>query len=188
MPNSRPGIVAFSYGKRAERNEPNPCNTLLGDATVSAIDMTKLDYDHEPVVVVQWEISKRIYQSFSDNVWYRVYVHHAVTKKNATAKSDGRVYLDTADVWRVAKEIFEKAGVKEVVVIANPFLHLGAIKKMVRADGFTVIDWPMPTIGFDNDPRQLQWWCKGRLRFIAYGIFVKLTRLNGIGEKPEPDP
>lgn len=182
------GIVALSYGKRAPRYEPNPVNRKLGDQVIRLIDeywsnTEARKLDPRPVVTVaQWEIAKRVERE-SHLFWRSPFPLDRVVN----LKEDGS-YLDSKDVLEAAFEEFRAAGVKQVIVVANPFLHLGHVRKMVEAAGFEVLRVEIKPVGFDNSPDQLQWWCKGPVRSIFYAglqVIGKLTSINfhGIGEK-----
>lgn len=173
------GIVALSYAKRVI--EPNPVNKRLAQITDEVDD--ELQQMGEPTVVVaQWEISLALPPR--SNL--------PVLQSDATnVARNGKPYLDSQDVLNKAFEAFRALGVTDVVVVANPFLHLAAVKAMVRKAGFNVLPYRVPWVGFDNSPLNVQWWCRGPVRFVTYlGIQVlgKLTRQNfhGIWEKPHP--
>lgn len=180
-------VIALSFGKRRKDQEPNPSNFQLGreleeviDNTTGMLSIGKL------LVVAQWEIARQLEQD-----GYGSSIDLVVTQNSATYKGKKR-YLDNQDVidkaldW--ASTLTDK--VTDVIIVANPFLHLSACKKLVEARGLKTIDYPIGKIPFDNAPPQLQWWCKGPIRFILYGVIVKggeVFRLNlhGIGEHSE---
>lgn len=172
------GVVALSFGKR--RQEPNPVNARLGRELIDIID----NYDRDIVVASQWEITNQLVID-----GYEPFVNVNVTPADATKRGkDGAKYLDSEDVLKKAFELFKKHEVSEVIVVANPFLHLSAVRKLVEKAGFKVIPYQIGKVGFDNSPLQLQWWCKGPVRLIDYGIIVKIgevigSDLHGIGEK-----
>lgn len=173
------GIVALSYAKRAE--EPNPVNRALAKAATEIIGRLRWNTNEVLIVVAQWEISRAL-----------PYPHTAVEQADATnLDRNGKPYLDSQDVLNKAFEAFRADGITKVIVVANPFLHLQAVEAMVRKAGFTVVKHKMPWVGFDNSPLNLQWWCRGPIRFVTYlGIQVvgKVIGKNfhGIGEKPHP--
>lgn len=176
------GVIALSYGKR--RLEPNPVNARLGRELIDIIDIFDT-YNNGVVVASQWEITNQLVID-----GYEKFVDVNVTPADATKRrKDGTKYLDSEDVLRKAFELFESRGVYEVIVVANPFLRLKAVRKLVKKAGFDINPYPMMgRIGFDNSPLQLQWWCKGPIRFIIYDIIVKFGEIigsdwHGIGEK-----
>ena len=177
------GVVALSFAKRSERDEPGPVNINIADAAEAIID--ELTLSGETVFVVsQWEPALRLE--------IRGYpAGRVVTPQDASIKPGGKRYLDTGDVVRVADPLFKYQEVEDVVVVANSFIHLWLAQRMVRKAGFNVIKTKMPWVGFDPSPENLQWWTKGPVRFITYlGIQVigKLTNrtFNGIGERQAP--
>lgn len=171
------GIVALSYAKRVL--EPNPVNARLARIT-DQVDDELQQMGEQTIVVAQWEIGLAL----------PPHSNLSVMPSDATnVARNGTPYLDSQDVLNKAFTAFRALGVTDVVVIANPFIHLGAVKWMVKKAGFTVVPYKVPSVGFDNSPLNLQWWCKGPVRCITYlGIQVlgKLTRQNfhGIWEKP----
>ncbi|MDB5180550.1 MAG: hypothetical protein JWO54_308 [Candidatus Saccharibacteria bacterium] len=173
------GIVALSYAKRAE--EPNPVNVKLAQITDELDDFVQ-QTGESTVLVSQWEIARALPTQSS----------LIVTQDAATnLDRNGKLYLDSKDVLNKAFYVFRAYGITDVIVVANPFLHLQAAKSIVRKAGFDVMSYKVPSVGFDNSPLNLQWWCKGPIRFVIYlGIQVlgKLTKqnLHGIGEKPHP--
>lgn len=172
-------IIGLSFGKR--RQEPNPVNMKLAHE----VELAAQYFDKEkPLIAAQWEIAKQLKLN-----GYGPAIDIEVTQKDATQKGKER-YLDTEDVINSAIKFAEDQGetIDDVVVVANPFLHLSATANLVKSKGLTVRGYKVGKVGFDNSSKQLQWWCKGPLRFITYGIIVKLgdilnRNLHGIGEK-----
>ena len=176
------GIVALSYAKRAK--EPNPVNDKLAYVTERVDDELQASGELT-IVVTQWEIAKSKYLKTRPQL--------IVTQDDATNRDrNGRLYLDSQDVLNKAFELFRANGVTAVLVVANPFIHLQAVESLVKKAGFKVVKHKMPSVGFDNSPENVQWWCKGPIRFVIYlaiNVFGKLTKQNfhGIGEKPLPN-
>jgi hypothetical protein len=173
------GIVVLSYAKRAR--EPNPVNIRLARAT-DAIDDEAQQIGEQTILVAQWEVALALPTK----------PYLIVTQEDATnLDRNGKPYLDSQDVLDKAFEVFRNFDITDVIVVANPFFHLQAAQSRVKKAGFNVLKHKMPWVGFDNSPLNLQWWCKGPIRFMTYlGIQVlgKLTKQNfhGIGEKPHP--
>lgn len=173
------GIVALSFAKRA--HEPNPVNVKLAQITDDLDD--RLQQMGEPTVVAaQWEVALGL--STPPQL--------VVTQEDATnLDRNGKPYLDSQDVLNKAFKLFRAYGITEVAVVANQFLHRQAAESLVKQAGFTVYEYKAARVGFDNSRLNLQWWCKGPIRFMIYlGLQVigKLTKqnLHGIGEKPHP--
>jgi hypothetical protein len=173
------GIVALSFAKRAK--EPNPVNVRLAEATERFDDEVQ-QVGELTLVVAQWEVALAL----------PTQPMLTVTQQDATNEDRyGRYYLDSQDVLNKAFELFRKHGVTDVIVVANPFLHLQAAKQIVKRAGFNVMSYRMQSVGFDNSPLNVQWWCKGPIRFMAYlalQVIGKLTKQNfhGIWEKKHP--
>jgi hypothetical protein len=175
------GIVVLSYGKRAI--EPGPVNKRLAMIT-DELDDSLQQVGEPTVIVAQWEVAGGL----ADNTIPRL----IVTQEDATnLDRNGKPYLDSQDVLNKAFDLFRKLGVTDVAVVANQFLHKQAAEAIVGKAGFTVFKYASRSVGFDNSPLNLQWWCRGQIRFMIYlGIQVvgKITKqnLHGIGEKPHP--
>lgn len=170
------GIVALAFAKRA--TEPNPVNRRLA-AVVNGVDDDFQQIGESAIVVAQEEISLAIMPGAN---------LVTVGQEAAHTNSAGDSYLDTSDVLNVAFETFRKNGIEDVIVIANPFIHLQATKRMVKKAGFRIVNHRMPWVGFDNSPDNLQWWCRGPLRFITYLGIQALGKIlgknwHGIGER-----
>lgn len=175
------GIVTLAFAKRVV--EPNPVNIKLA-AITDAID-DELQQGGEPtVIVVQKEIELGI-----KHLRLETNLRRVVGQEDASNKDRyGNLYLDSMDVLKVAFEEFRAEDITDVIIIANPFLHLPGAKALAKKAGFSVMVYKIPRVGFDKSPLNLQWWCKGPIRLLTYlGLQVigKLTRqnLHGIGEK-----
>jgi hypothetical protein len=114
-------------------------------------------------IVAQWEIAQILHRAYEDCL-------------SVKPPSDG-TYLDTEAVWGAAKVAFEPFGITEVIPVAQPFLHLRKIKKLMERDGYTVVDRHVGHIGFDR--KSSQWWTRGYLQLIIYAILQTLTGLKG---------
>lgn len=151
------GIVAFSFA--LGKNEPNPCNIRLASAVELIVRESK-----EPVILVaQWEIARAIKS---------VPVDYVVEKH----RTEG-AYLDSEEVMAQAAEFFRKHGVKEVIPVANPFLHLAKCRSLVYKEGFVSINRRIGWVGFYR--KSLQWWTRGPIRLIVYAILQKFTSRRG---------
>lgn len=149
------GIVACSFGRRV--NEPGPANAQLGQALLDLFDDLYATDGVPPgtVIVSQWEIVRYLERPAIDSAGI---VDRIVTREDATFReTGGRTYLSTNDVLEVAEQVFREHGVERVIVVAKPFLHLALTRAMMRGRGFSVSKHPMPRIGFNNDPDELQW-------------------------------
>ena len=173
-------IIALSFGKRADYLEPNPVNMRLG----AHVRRFKSDIEdglaQHPIIVAQWEIARWLDQ-------HNIPVDKVVTTADSIRGEDG--YLDSEDVIRAARS-FVGPGAHRAVIVANPYFHLDICKGLAEKHGFVVMNgwYPVDAVGFDPAPEQLQWWCKGKLRFLLYGILVKSAKavgvnLHGFGER-----
>lgn len=149
------GLVAFSFALR--ENEPNPCNQRLGSAVSRIVSLETV-----PVAVVaQWEIASALEGT-------NVEVLHTVD-----LAGDGS-YLDSAAVWDQAKGHFAAKSITKIIPVAQPFIHLPFVKKMIRSDGFEIIKRDVGRIGFDNSELNTQQWTRSRSAFVIQAIKLQL--------------
>jgi len=160
------GIVCFSFGLRAEPEEPNPSNWALAEAATNAY----ASYQGKgPIAMVsQWEVNKAL---------VRMRAPFAVDR-SVELNVDGS-YLDSKGVWEEAKAVFEQKSVTEVVIIAQPFLHLTSLKQMVKSDGYGVLNFKIPPILFDDSAKNTQPWTRSKLRLLIYAVRLKLGLSHG---------
>jgi hypothetical protein len=151
------GLVAFSYG--LEACEPSICNRKLA-AVIDRI----VKSSSEPIrVVAQWEIALALELMGYHNcfiVW---------------PKPDS--YLNSDDVVLEAIPILQKAGITDVIPVAQPLLHYPAAAKKLKDGGFKIIDPHMPKIG--HNPNSLQPWTRSSHALVRYAIRQKLTGHQG---------
>lgn len=151
------GLVAFSFALR--KNEPNPCNVRLAQATEVIVKKEGNDV----IVVAQWEIARALKSVSSP---YVIEKH----------RTEGE-YLGSEEIWLQAVEVFKKHGVTEVIVVANPFLHLTKCRMLVKKSGFIPLKRKVGWIGFDR--ASLQWYARGPLRALLYAILQQFTGWHG---------
>lgn len=170
------GIIGFACGLREE--EPNPSNIALAKV-VHWIVVDVEEFGSVPIVVTQWEITKALIELLNYEVDLSVEL-----------RADG-TYLDSKGVWEEAKAEFVREGVTQVIIVAQPFLHLPSLKKMVKDDGFEVIEFKVGPIPFDNSDLNTQPWTRSKIALTKYSVrkirdgvydtvVLKLT-----GKKPE---
>jgi hypothetical protein len=157
------GIVAFSFALRNKDLEPNPCNKKLGDIVNSIYKQN----DCVTNVVAQWEIARHLQNL---DVKFPLDI--------VNLNKDG-VYLDSRMVWNQAKKVFKQNGINKVIPVAQPFIQLGYLKKIIKKDGFTVVDWPIEKIGYDNSPLNTQPWTTSAPALLFYAIKLALGGING---------
>ncbi|HSH56171.1 MAG TPA: hypothetical protein VK983_05115 [Candidatus Limnocylindrales bacterium] len=160
-------IIGFSFALRPEPLEPNPSNIELARAMIMC--KHRLRPGTPAVMLAQWEIARALH-------WYnREEFRPALSVGPPT---DGS-YLDSRGVWEAAKTYCETHGIKVVVPVAQPFLHLPSVKQMIKKDGYTVLDIPIGKIPFDNSQFNTQPWTKSRFALLKYAIKIKLGRSHG---------
>lgn len=185
------GIVALSFGKVSQQAASDPINHILSEYVIRAHeDITswrlviqgKRTGGTETVIVAQHEIARHLTDYPGLNL-------KIVTEAFATQKGSGRFYLDTQDVLNEAFQVFRKENVREVIVVAHPFLHAWVARRFVKQAGFINHEFRVNRgIGFDSSRNNLQWWCRGPLRFLAYMTLQVIGRtigkdFHGIGER-----
>lgn len=164
---SMKGIVAFSFAQRAESDEPGPCNVRIAEAVATIVRKQS-----EPVMIVaQWEVNRELERL-------------GVTVQHVVRPHEGQ-YLDSEQVWKEAAAEFSRIGIKRVTPVAQPFLQLAKVNRLIRKDNFSVLRERIGFIGFDRSEKNLQWWTKGRCRLIAYSLLQLATGRGGIGMTTE---
>jgi hypothetical protein len=154
------GIVAFSFGLRAPDEEPNPANAALAGVVGSAREAA----GRSTVIVAQWEVAKQLERD-------GVPVTHRVI-----ARPDR--YLDSTEVWRQARDLLHHHGVRDVVPVAHPILHLRYVTSMLRADGFDVVAPPRHRVPFDRSDANHQWWTRSRIGLAVYALGKRIPVLR----------
>lgn len=152
------GVVAFSFGRRATDQEPNPCNRRLA----AAVDRLLADTTEPVVLVAQWEVARALPAGLPAHV---------------VEPGDG--YLDTDRVWAGAVPVLERGGVERVVAVAQPLLHRAKAHRLIRRSGFQVEHRRTGWVGFDRSRANTQWWTRGPLRLALYAGRQALTGRTG---------
>lgn len=187
------GIVALSFGK-VRRDADDPINHTLSTFVIDAHEDVvswrralqgkpfKRPGGTEAVVVAQQEIAR--YLSGHPEIDLRI-----VDDTHATRKGSGRTYLDTQDVLNEAFRVFKDQEVRQVIVVAHPFLHARVARHLVKQAGYTNHEFRVNRhVDFDNSRNNLQWWCRGPIRFLAYLALQVAGKamgkdFHGIGER-----
>lgn len=162
----RIGVLGFAFGLRSEVLEPNPSNVALASKVHDAVGYANFN-DSLPIVVTQWEITKALKKE------YGFEVDHSVE-----LRIDG-TYLDSKGVWEEAKNEFALEGVSQVIIIAQPFLHLTSLKKMIMDDGYDVYEYDTGAIPFDNSDLNTQPWTRTKLALAIYAVRSILGMKHG---------
>lgn len=156
------GIVVFSFGSRGPDLEPGPCNERLGGAVAGIASNESSSF----FIVAQWEVARALASLGIDC---------------EVVNSDTESYLDTETVWAHAQKSFREIGVRSVIPVAQPFLHLFAVRRLIAQDHrFSVQAGPIPFIGWDRSSLNRQWWTKGPVRFLCYSA-LRLAHVPGVG-------
>jgi hypothetical protein len=152
-------VVAFSFGLRAKAREPNPCNRRLARAAERIAG-------HESgniLLLAQWEVAKQLKAD-------GVHVDRVINKSGRGA------YLDSDEVWAQALAFLRDHRVTRVIPVAQPFLQIHKIRKLIRESGLPVDRKRIGWVGFDPSPANTQWWTKGPMRLLAYAFMQALGR------------
>lgn len=148
----RIGVIALSFALRVGQ-EPNPCNVKLARETERVVDLLRTE-GHDVIAISQWEIALALN-------WFPM---HVINKHR-----DGVSYLDSNEVILQAKEVFERwGGVDEVVILANPFIHLQGARSKAKVFGLKVRKVAIHWIGFDK--KSDQWQTRGPVRAFVYTV------------------
>lgn len=161
------GMIVYSFALRDD--EPGPCNIN------TAFEANRI-YNQEAgeiCVVSQWEVARAL-DRFCPVPIARVVREHRV--KGA--------YLDSGEVTEQAAEVFRAVGVKEIIIVANPFMHLQYCRYLVCRKGFRVLKRRIRWIGFDR--QSIQWETRGPIRALAYTAIGFLTGRRGPHFCPRP--
>jgi hypothetical protein len=158
----RLGVVVFSFGNRGRDLEPGPCNERLGRAVADIVS----DRSSSFFIVAQWEVARALKSLGIDC---------------ETVGPSSESYLDTETVWAHAQRVFLAARVAVVIPVAQPFLHLFAVRRLIVRDRrFSVQLRHIPAIGWDRSRLNRQWWTKGPIRYVYYSM-LRLAHVPGLG-------
>lgn len=171
---TRVGIVGFSFGLRSEAEEPNPSNQALAREVVRTSSYVNF-YDGSAYVITQWEITKGLADAGIE------------PDLSVGLHADG-TYLGSKDVWEEARADLEDEGIDRVIIVAQPFLHLPALKKMVRRDGFKVLNFPIRKIPFDDSSLNAQPWTRSKPALAWYAVKSLLGVKPGHGGMQHAQP
>lgn len=128
------GMIVYSFGWRQDGGHC-PCNIRLAKAVKRIIDTQK-----EPILV----FAQRTTASVLKEIGVECYI---VQKREGYEGSE-------EPTWQ-ATEIFKKDGIREVIPVAQPFIHLIKCIFLVRKQGFkTMSFWKLARmigwVGFDR--------------------------------------
>lgn len=154
-------MVAFSFGRRPDEQEPGPCNQRLAAAVQRLVADAA-----EPVlaVVAQWEVARALPADLPATV--------------VGPRAD-RSYLDTDRVWQTAVPTLRGVDADRVIAVAQPLLHRAKAHRLIRRSGFTPVRARVGRIGFDGSRANTQWWTRGPLRLVAYALLQAVTGRGG---------
>lgn len=152
------GIIALSWGLGGKED---PCNHRLA-REVDRFVQEELECGRRVVVIAQAEVAR-----------------HMLTKPDLVISAHRRKgeYLGSEEVVAQATEFLQTWWVDEIVVVANPFLHLAKCRKLVRVEGFTIIDRKIGRIGFYCHDRQFL--PRSPIHTVLYGLGQFLFGLHG---------
>lgn len=151
----RIGVIALSFALRAGR-EPNPRNEDLARETERVVKLLKGE-GNEVLTSSQWEIALCL-NPIQINLICVVAKHR-----------DGVSYLDSDEVIIQSMAAFKMlGGVDEVVIVANPFIHLQGARSKAKGFGLKVRNVAIHWIGFDK--KSDQWQTRGPMRAFVYTV------------------
>src|SRR3989344_5860315 len=150
----RIGVICLSFALR-KGQEPNPCNMKLARETERVVALLRAE-GHDVMTVSQWEID--------------LVLGHPVDKLHIVRNHRVRgSYLDSDEVILQSMEAFDLAGgIDEVVIVANPFIHLQGARSKAKRFGLKVRKVFIRWIGFDK--KSDQWQTRGPVRAFVYTV------------------
>ena len=160
-PGNRHGIVVFSFGQRSFEDEPNPCNSRLAEAAAA----TRQQLGESTIVIAQWETARAL-----DTLG--VPLEYVVQARPGA-------YLDTADVWHEAEPLLRERGIRDIALIAHPYLHSIKARQLARLAGFRVIPVHVGHIGFDRSSSNQQPWTRSPCALTLYALRQLTTGRRG---------
>jgi hypothetical protein len=177
------GIIGFSYSLRSEKpdpeflrklgikkrfGEPNPNNRRLAAEVFIAHEwIQERKEDEEKIITgLQWEIDLALPHINPDIVVFR----------HREKGPDGQpLYLDSVEVADQVTPVFLNHGVKNVMVIAKPGLHLWYCKGLMKKRGFGILNdklrYKVNQVG--SDPESDQWWTRSEMAALFYAVRKK---------------
>ena len=156
------GIIAFSFGQRAK--EPSVINRKLA-GIVKRIAAELAWNSTRWFAAAQWEVALQMEAD-------------GPVADCTIGLPKGEDYIDTQYVLSQGLAFLRERGVSKVILVAHP-LHLFVIKLFIKlglwnTDGFTFIDYPMGSVGFDSSKENTQWWTRSWWQFLTYLVAMTL--------------
>lgn len=167
-------IVAFSFGLRAKGREPNPCNRRLARAVERITRLTARE-SGSILLISQWEVAKQLQ---ADGV-------HVDRVIEESPRGD---YLGSDEVWAQALAFLQGRRVARVIPVAQPFLQIHKVRKLINESGLPQERKRIGWVGFDPSPANTQWWTKGPMRLLAYALMQALGRQTKASDSDIPEP
>ena len=150
----RIGLIGLSFALEPG-HEPNPCNRKLAHEFERVVALLK-DEGHKVLGSSQWEIALDLARP-----------EHLV--KIVDQHRDPGSYLDSDEVILQSVEAFEaNGGVDEVVIVANPWIHLQGAQSKARSFGLQVRKVTIHWIGFYK--KSIQWQTRGPVSAFVYTV------------------
>jgi hypothetical protein len=158
-------VYAFAWRRKGD----SPCNKHLSQAA------KRIVCAHDgPVVIHAQRTTAKLLREMG-------------IECHQTEKRPG--YEGSEEPTRQAAELFREKGITEVIVVANPFLHLVKCIQLVRKEGFKTpsfweLDDMIGWIGFDKHSEQPA--TRGPIRLIYYTLRQMLFGYRPPVEQSEP--
>ena len=161
-------VLAQDFGLR--KNDPGKSNRILAEV------IRHLQY--------QYPLPPPLVQQATRDALPPDYLLSGVAEQHGVAGK----YLDTREVFRQHAKVCHRKGWRRVIVVAHPD-HLWRVMEVVRA--FDLEPVAMELSGFEHafepiaadtdnvpyDPLSLQWWTRGRKRFLVREIPTRIYYL-----------
>ena len=166
MKESSVGLVAFSMGWRAnELEEPSLGNLDLARETIRIV-REESKGGEAVLTVLQWEVANALKHIDSE------LIPNLVLWGPRAGRS-----IDSNELMTQAVEFFRDHGIRRVIPVAYPFLHLPYCRRLVRRAGFEVCRRRVEDIRLD--PVSITPWTTSRWRILKYAIRRTITGRRG---------
>lgn len=157
------GMIVYGFGWRKDGHSPPNVRLALAAKQI-------VEAEEAPVLIFAQRTVAKILRGMR--------VRCSVVEKRSG-------YEGSEEATRQAVELFRKMGIKEVIVVSHPIIHLAKCIKLIRAAGFRTkslmrLAWMIGRIGFDWFSDQWQ------TRSLSHEIFYVVRQLT-TGYRPPPE-
>lgn len=145
-------IVAYSFGGSVGR--PGPSNQTFGRI------INSLTSGNEKFIVVVQD-----------------FIEHCVDRKPDLVTGRDGVYISTEDITDELAPFLRERGIREVLLVAHPFLHWRKCRNLLEDQDLAVERVKTGWIPFDEACEN--WWVRGPFHLLFYGVLQVLFGRHG---------